>query len=571
MADPATAFSSRGRHPSRSARVFRPGAIAILLFLGVSAVTEGDEVDKLVAHRLSPGVVALFATHTQDPRIAARLKTALTDDAAPVRAVAARVVAVGRIAGLFPDVKDALEKETDANAAKEEIRALCVAGGAAADPAALVAAKRFSPRLDGTYAQIVAGLRGVEALPLYFSTLRSMALSAAQRRSFFRRVADRDGQDALTAGGSYALSRRSREDWAAILAVASEREASLAEGVLLAAIRGTEGSLRGEAAWYMAKAYQKRLPEKREEILKAVTEANPLPDPELRFGVEVLERVLGKPAVEDEDWIASLKTTAHCHLDSDFAESPLVEVLTERERDALFWRNEANRTGGIRKGLTSAGQGESEGNDLRLITGLPAGSSADLIAVGGCRSTNQQRWYGVANVEFGSSDLPRHVSLLAAPRSSDCRRTAEAMFLLSTAVDDEILGRGPRRYVALFDPECLICNEDSLDTPGVSASDQEIVRVRGKVLSPILVKRVEPFYPWEARRQHQEGINIYEAIITQTGCVRSVRLVRGSHPLLDLTGMDAVARWRYKPASLDRRPVSVYFTVTVTYSLHKAR
>ena len=111
-----------------------------------------------------------------------RLKTALVDNAAPVRSVAARVVALGGIGGLLP-VKDALEKEMDADAGREEIRALCVVGGAAADAEALVGAKRFSPRLDGAYARIVAGLRGAEALPLYFSTLRQMALSPSQRRT----------------------------------------------------------------------------------------------------------------------------------------------------------------------------------------------------------------------------------------------------------------------------------------------------------------------------------------------------------------------------------------------------
>jgi len=550
------------------------------VLLGVPVASTGDEVDKLVGRRLSPGVVALFAGYARDPRIAARLKTALVDNAAPVRSVAARVVALGGIGGLLSAVKDALEKEMDADAGREEIRALCVVGGAAADAEALVGAKRFSPRLDGAYARIVAGLRGAEALPLYFSTLRQMALSPSQRRTFFRRIVDHDGKDVLTAAGSLALSRQDRKDWEAVLVVAAEREAPLEEGVLLAALRGDEDVLRGEAAWYMAKAYQNRPTQKKDEILKAVSDVTvPSSDAELRFGVEMLGRVFGKEAVEDEGWIACLDTNPQCHLDSDFVESPLVELLTERERVALLRRNKAHRPPDPRSRPKDAGRkaasaarrppdAESERDKLRLVAGLPAGTAADLLAAGGCRSTSHHRWYSVANIEFGLDELPRHVTLYAPPSSPECQRTAEAIFLMSTAPDDANPRHGENPYLALFDADCLICNEESAAPPGTTTASTETVRVRGTVVAPKLENKVEPFYPEEARKQRQEGVDIYEAIISPTGCVREIRLLRGSHPLLDMVGMEAIARWRYKPALLDGKPVAVYLTVTVTYSLH---
>jgi TonB family protein len=80
---------------------------------------------------------------------------------------------------------------------------------------------------------------------------------------------------------------------------------------------------------------------------------------------------------------------------------------------------------------------------------------------------------------------------------------------------------------------------------------------------------VEPFYPVEARKQLQEGVSIYEAIIAPTGCVREVRLQKSSYPILDMVGMEAIARWQYRPATLEGRPVPVYLTVTVSYRLRK--
>ena len=568
-------------------RVFLVGAvsaraISTVLLLAIPAASRGaDEIDKLLQRRLSPGVVALFARHMNDPRITARLKEALSENAVPVRAVAARVVALGGMVSLVSELKDALGRETDVDAAREEIRALCAIGGAAADREALDAARRFTPRLDGAYARIVGGLRGTEALLLYFSTLREMALSPSDRRAFFRRVVNRDGPAVLVAAGSFALSRRATKDWEAVLAVAAEREAPLKEGVLVAALRGDDAVLRGEAAWYMAKTYRKNPPEDSAEILKAASgETHPEPDAELRFGAEMLRRALGRPAVEDEGWIASLETNPRCHLDSDFLESPLVELLTPRERAALLRRNEGGRPPEARSSPSNSEREarratpsptpnpEAERSDLRLVAGLPKGSTADLISVGGCRSTSR-RWYGVAEIEFGPHGLPRHVSLVGVPSDPDCRETAETIFLMSAAPEDGTLRGGRGLYLALFDPDCLICNEDVAAPAEGAGRDSDVIRVRAKVVAPKLEKRVEPNYSLDARRQRQEGINIYEAIISSTGCVREIRILKATHPLLDVAGMEAIARWRYKPATLDGKPVSVYLTVTVTFSLHK--
>jgi TonB family protein len=212
---------------------------------------------------------------------------------------------------------------------------------------------------------------------------------------------------------------------------------------------------------------------------------------------------------------------------------------------------------------------EAERSDLRLVSGLPKGITQDLISVGGCRSSSQTRWYAVAGIEFGMHGLPRHVSLLVVPSKSDCRQAAETIFLMSGAPDDGRLKGGRGVYVAPFEPDCLICNEEGVAPVERASESSDVIRVRGKVVAPKLVNRVEPLYPLEARRQNQEGINIYEAVISPTGCVREVRLLKGSYPLLDLTGMEAIARWRYKPATLNERAVSVYLTVTVTYALHR--
>ena len=98
--------------------------------------------------------------------------------------------------------------------------------------------------------------------------------------------------------------------------------------------------------------------------------------------------------------------------------------------------------------------------------------------------------------------------------------------------------------------------------PGVAP-----VPVGGDVKAPVLVTRVEPEYPESMRRARMEGVVILEAVITASGEVDQVRVLKSAGPLLDRATLEAVRRWRYAPATLNGRAVSVYLTVTVTFGL----
>ncbi|HEX9148967.1 MAG TPA: TonB family protein [Thermoanaerobaculia bacterium] len=96
----------------------------------------------------------------------------------------------------------------------------------------------------------------------------------------------------------------------------------------------------------------------------------------------------------------------------------------------------------------------------------------------------------------------------------------------------------------------------------------EPLRVGGDVKAPQLVNRVEPSYPEAARKARMEGVVILEAIITASGNVEDVKVLKSVNPLLDAAATRAVSQWRYRPATLNGRAVRVYLTVTVTFNLH---
>lgn len=95
------------------------------------------------------------------------------------------------------------------------------------------------------------------------------------------------------------------------------------------------------------------------------------------------------------------------------------------------------------------------------------------------------------------------------------------------------------------------------------------IRINAKVKKPEIIPgtRVDPRYPEPARRVKVQGAVILEAVIDERGNVTSVRVLKGLPMGLDQAAIDAVARWRFQPATLDGRPVAVYYNLTVNFEV----
>jgi TonB family protein len=66
---------------------------------------------------------------------------------------------------------------------------------------------------------------------------------------------------------------------------------------------------------------------------------------------------------------------------------------------------------------------------------------------------------------------------------------------------------------------------------------------------PILVSRVDPVYPLEARAKKIEGVVVLRIHIDKDGRVKKAEVVSGD-PLLSQAALEAVRQWRYKPGTL---------------------
>jgi TonB family protein len=80
----------------------------------------------------------------------------------------------------------------------------------------------------------------------------------------------------------------------------------------------------------------------------------------------------------------------------------------------------------------------------------------------------------------------------------------------------------------------------------------------------VLDHRVNPVYPPGALAMKLEGEVVLAAVVTKTGEVRDVKLVKGS-PILARAAMDAVKQWHYKPYRLNGEPLESQTEITVQF------
>jgi protein TonB len=86
---------------------------------------------------------------------------------------------------------------------------------------------------------------------------------------------------------------------------------------------------------------------------------------------------------------------------------------------------------------------------------------------------------------------------------------------------------------------------------------------------PEPLAQVTPRYPAAARAAHREGTVVLEAVIGEDGRVSGVQVLRGLGLGCDEAAVDAVRQWRFRPASIQGRPIKILYTLTVHFELRR--
>lgn len=99
-------------------------------------------------------------------------------------------------------------------------------------------------------------------------------------------------------------------------------------------------------------------------------------------------------------------------------------------------------------------------------------------------------------------------------------------------------------------------------------SEKVIHHVEGDVQPPKRTHGPAPSYPEGiAKEDRKQGKVVVKAVIDEHGKVTGMDLVESLEAAYDQAAMDAIAQWRFEPATLDGNPVSVYYVLTINFRL----
>ncbi len=89
----------------------------------------------------------------------------------------------------------------------------------------------------------------------------------------------------------------------------------------------------------------------------------------------------------------------------------------------------------------------------------------------------------------------------------------------------------------------------------------------GRISEPVIIGKVMPKYPPEARKAGIKGIVVGDLMIDEIGMVRDVVIKESVSDELSTAAIEAFEQWTFEPAIMDGKPVAVRYIVTVAFRL----
>jgi TonB family protein len=104
-------------------------------------------------------------------------------------------------------------------------------------------------------------------------------------------------------------------------------------------------------------------------------------------------------------------------------------------------------------------------------------------------------------------------------------------------------------------------------TSGVEPPSRDLpIEFNDKMTEPVLISGPSPEYTSLALQRRVEGTMVIRCVITVAGTVHGCRVIK-SLPFMDRAAVTALEQRKYKPALQEGKPVDVYYTFTITFTL----
>lgn len=158
------------------------------------------------------------------------------------------------------------------------------------------------------------------------------------------------------------------------------------------------------------------------------------------------------------------------------------------------------------------------------------------------------------------------------PGSSSHRTTPLVVGNLSKSLPPEKILWDKQVYTLFVNMPNLTSNSGSwvLNFAQLDEEDSPPYKKKPELSGPVPLSKVDPKYPPSLIEARVDGEVILYAIIRKDGSVDSIQLVRGLDPQLDLNSMEALARWKFRPATRQGEPVELETVVHIPFHLRSA-
>lgn len=101
--------------------------------------------------------------------------------------------------------------------------------------------------------------------------------------------------------------------------------------------------------------------------------------------------------------------------------------------------------------------------------------------------------------------------------------------------------------------------------------DGPTYEVGAGVTPPVLIKEVKPKYTEGGMRRRVQGSVELSAVVLEDGSVGGVTVTKPLDDELDQQAVAAAKQWKFKPGTVDGKPVRVRVTLELTFSLRDKR
>lgn len=507
----------------------------------------------------TPYTVASLVHEKDTAVLDGSLAAALGSPVPLVRATAARVIAVRNRAELMPHLRERLEPETDATAAREAIRAIGLLGEADDIAAAAKASTRWPAAMDDALAVAVARRGATKAIPIYAAALKQTRMN---NHSEFFRVALWGQVNLIAFAGSRLLGSDDELGWRGLLAALADSNTAMNPEVLSTSLELEQEGIRSASLWYLVRGYAID-PSSMNALVKeklAAERAEVSSDRE-DFARVLLRRMLGAEKTNDPRWLKFLASEEADRLLR--GETAALQYLTDEEYAVRYNRCEVQTQDCAlplkRSAMTIPSQPVAP-PAFSLPEVLPGGLAEAIVSGARCRGS----WLGVVSATVDQAGRIDKLDLGPVRTTPACRRALDTLLRLSLADNTSMRSAFTGPILLVHADRAPLCLDEALAQTTTATH-----RAGGAVQPPKVKKRVEPHFPESALSSMGPNRNVFvivESVISSTGCVRSIRILEQSpYPAMNGAAVMAIAQWTFTPGYLDGKPVDVLFNLTINF------